>query len=418
MIRRTYIPFLLSVWMLLLASCTQRADEDARYYYEQGRALREQGELTQAMQAFLKAAQSGTKDEALLGRVYSNMANMCRQANEHEKAFRVYSVSAGHFEASRDTLAFAYALNNMAWEQAVMGHKDSALLFINAAVRCYPHPPLTEKVTESRAAACLFAGEYDSVLVYTAPLAGDYLLMLRAQAFSYLNMQDSAACYARMLLPRTTDLTYLDDIYYILTHDDAEADKEAIRLLSSERMDVQKDIELRHGKLSRAIQIMEQEWDREYSPWLMIAYLCALLISIGLSVWAIFIHRRHCRLHHELSQQEQIRQRAFQRNILIIRESQDIRRELEWENFSALCTQLDKRFNNFASYLKNRGLNEQDIRLCTLVLLELSYKEIAQILNCSPKSIGKQKDITARKLGVSGGKLAERLRLPMDTMDT
>jgi hypothetical protein len=66
MIRRTYIPFLLSVWMLLLASCTQRADEDARYYYEQGRALREQGELTQAMQAFLKAAQSGTKDEALL----------------------------------------------------------------------------------------------------------------------------------------------------------------------------------------------------------------------------------------------------------------------------------------------------------------------------------------------------------------
>ena len=183
MIRKIYIPFLLSVGILVLASCTQRANDHARTYYEQGRALREKGEITQAMQAFIKAAQSGTKDEALLGRVYSNIANMCRQANEHSKAFYVYTLSAEHFAASGDTLAYAYALNNMAWEQAVMGHKDSALLYIDAAIQCYPASPLTEKVLESHAAACLFAQEYDSVLIYTAPPANDYLLMLRAQAY-------------------------------------------------------------------------------------------------------------------------------------------------------------------------------------------------------------------------------------------
>jgi hypothetical protein len=32
------------------------------------------------------------------------------------------------------------------------------------------------------------------------------------------------------------------------------------------------------------------------------------------------------------------------------------------------------------------------------------------MLNCSPKSIGKLKDVTARKLGVSGGQLQDKLQ--------
>ena len=49
--------------------------------YQNGKALREEGKQVEAMQAFIEAAHSETEDEALLGRVYSNMANMCRQAN-------------------------------------------------------------------------------------------------------------------------------------------------------------------------------------------------------------------------------------------------------------------------------------------------------------------------------------------------
>jgi DNA-binding CsgD family transcriptional regulator len=55
-------------------------------------------------------------------------------------------------------------------------------------------------------------------------------------------------------------------------------------------------------------------------------------------------------------------------------------------------------------------LNEQDIRMCILVLIGLSHKETAEMLNCSPKSIGKLKDLTARKLGVSGGQLQDKLQ--------
>ena len=177
--------------------------------YEQGKTLREEGKQVEAMQAFIEAAHSGTDDEVLLGRILSNMANMCRQANDHSTAFEVYTLSAEHFRKAADTLAYAYALNNMAWEQATMGNKEAAIELVDSAVRCYPRPPLTDKIIETKAAACLFRKEYDSVLVYTAPPANDYLLTLRAQACSYLQMDDSATYYAQLLLPQTTVQTVI-----------------------------------------------------------------------------------------------------------------------------------------------------------------------------------------------------------------
>ena len=377
--------------------------------YQNGKALREQGKQVEAMQAFIEATHTGANDEALLGRIYSNMANMCRQANDHETAYKVYQMSAAHFAASGDTLAYAYALNNMAWEQAVMAHKDSALALIAQAVQTYPQEPLLEKVRESRSAACLFAKEYDSVLVYTAPPANDYLLTLRAQAFSFLQIDDSATYYAQLLLPRTTNLFALDDLYYILTHNDSTADKEAIRALSSERADVQKTIEMRHGELTQAVQLLQLDLTPkgQTKPWKTILLWT---IGFGLLAWGAVVVHKQRKLHLEKSAYDTSRRNELAQNIQIVRNAIDMRQELAWDDFAALCLQVNKRFHGLASTLQEQGLNEQDIRLCVLVLIGLSHKEIAEMLNCSPKSIGKQKDLTAKKLGVSGGQLQEKLQ--------
>ena len=377
--------------------------------YQNGKALREEGKQVEAMQVFIEATHTGTNDEALLGRIYSNMANMCRQANDHETAYKVYQMSAAHFAASGDTLAYAYALNNMAWEQAVMAHKDSALALIAQAVQTYPQEPLLEKVRESRSAACLFAKEYDSVLVYTAPPANDYLLTLRAQAFSFLQIDDSATYYAQLLLPRTTNLFALDDLYYILTHNDSTADKEAIRALSSERADVQKAIEMRHGELTQAVQLLQQDLAPKVQtkPWKTILLWA---IGFGLFAWGAVVVHKQRKLHLEKSAYDTSRRNELAQNIQIVRNAIDMRQELAWDDFAALCRQMDKRFHGLASRLQELGLNEQDIRLCVLVLIGLSHKEIAEMLNCSPKSIGKQKDLTAKKLGVSGGQLQDKLQ--------
>ncbi len=400
--------FVLYILCLVAAGCSH-TDKDALALYQQGRALREEGKQVEAMQAFIEAAHSGTDDEALLGRVYSNMANMCRQANDHETACRVYAFSAEHFRKAADTLAYAYALNNMAWEQAAMGHKDSALALVEKAVRVYPQEPLLEKVRESRAAACLFAKEYDSVLVYTTPPANEYLLTLRAQAFSYLQMDDSASYYAQVLLPRTTNLFALDDLYYILTHNDSTANKERILALSSDRADVQKAIKERHGELTKAVEILRQELSpQKHSSLWIVALIFAL--GIGLCVWGAIIRRRERRLQSEKSEFEQARLFELEQNVRHLQETKNLRQELEWTDFQSFCTQTDRIFNAFTGKLSAQGLNEQDIRICVLVLIGLSHKQIAEMLNCSPKSIGKLKDITARKLGVSGGQLQDKLQ--------
>lgn len=381
--------------------------------YQNGKALREEGKQVKAMQAFIEAAHSETEDEALLGRVYSNMANMCRQANDHETAYEVYEISAAHFKKTDDSLAYAYALNNMAWEQAVMGEKEKALRLVDSALSlqlsAISRQTLQAKVMETKAAASLFREEYDSVLYYTKDAENDYLLMLRAQAFSYLQTDDSAMVYAQQLLPRITNLFYLDDLYYILTHNDTNADAEAIRQWSSERADVQNAIKERHGELTKAVQLLKQDLAKKEQATSRKALLL-WAIGIGLLVWGAVVVHKQRKLRREKSDFEETRRKELAQNIRQLQEAKDIRQELAWDDFAALCQQIDKRFHGLAETLKAQDLNEQDIRICVLVLIGLSHKEIAEMLNCSPKSIGKLKDLTAKKLGVSGGQLQEKLQ--------
>lgn len=396
----------MKIFAVILVSC-------AMTFYQNGKALREEGKQEEAMQAFIEAAHSGTEDEALLGRVYSNMANMCRQANDHETAYEVYEMSAAHFKKTDDSLAYAYALNNMAWEQAAAGKKEEALKLVDSALSLQMSAvrlqTLQAKVVETRAAACFFRQEYDSVLSYTSGADNDYLLMLRAQAYSYLQIDDSAMYYAEQLLPRMTNLFYLDDLYYILTHNDTSADAEAIRQWSSERADVQNAIKERHGELTKAVQLLKHELEpkEEKNPW---TALLLWAIGIGLLVWGAVVIYKQRKLRREKSDFEETRRKELAQNIRQLQEAKDVRHELAWDDFAALCQQIDKRFHGLAETLKAQDLNEQDIRICVLVLIGLSHKEIAEMLNCSPKSIGKLKDLTARKLGVSGGQLQEKLQ--------
>ncbi len=75
-------------------------------------------------------------------------------------------------------------------------------------------------------------------------------------------------------------------------------------------------------------------------------------------------------------------------------------------DFEALCKIVDRRFYMLASKLrKTQALNETEVRLCILVLLDLSRAEIANTLPYALNSVGKLKDHTAKKLGTTGKNL-------------
>ena len=168
-------------------------------------------------------------------------------------------------------------------------------------------------------------------------------------------------------------------------------------------------IKARHGELTKAVEILKEDLKapKKTKP---LKIILLVVLGVGLLAWAALVAKKQHRLHIQKSQFEQTRRFELEQNIRHLQETKDLRQELQWTDFQSFCTQTDRIFNAFTGKLSAQGLNEQDIRICVLVLIGLSHKQIAEMLNCSPKSIGKLKDLTARKLGVSGGQLQDKLQ--------
>ena len=403
----------LSLFLVLSVAC---ASPTAESYYLQGKQLREANRPVEAMQAFLSAVRVPSDEFAVKGRSYSNMATMCRIGEQHELAFDLYRQSLNQFVAAEDTLAQAFALNNMAWEKAVLADKQTAFQLLDSALAISSSEAVQTKVLESRAAACLYAAEYDSVLFYTVPISAHastpmpaldssstsspYFAILRAQAYTFMNNKDSALFYARQVLAETDNPRYLDDAYYILTHCDSTAAADDIRDLASARTDLRRSLERNDPEWIEAMLLARQALE-PYSPPLKPKTLFALIASailllLALAAWLYLRSRR--------------RENALDAQCRLLRQSPDIRSELQWNDyrqFSALCNKL---LSGIVSKLEQRGLPERDIRICVLVLIGFSYAEMAQILFRAENGIGKDKYLIAKRLGVSAKQLQETLR--------
>jgi DNA-binding CsgD family transcriptional regulator len=372
----------------------------AESYYEQGKAHREANEPVAAMQSFVAATRVKSHEEHIKGRSFSNMATMCRMGERHDLAYALYQCSEEQFAKAKDTLAQAYALNNMAWEQAVTGNKDAAMRLIDSALTLCPKEAVYDKVLESWAAACLYAEEYDSVVYYaqSSLIPSVYLDMLCAQAFTFMEQSDSALYYARRVVTQTDNPRYLDDIYYILAYCDSTVEADDIRALASTRTDIQRNLERNDPQWIEAMLLAEESLQtprpiKRHLPTL----LCCLVFVLAVGVAALMIYRR-----------KQYRN-ALTKQCLVLRESPNIREELHWNDYSRFCETCNARMNGIAEKLEKKGLSEREIRISVLVLIGFSYAEIADILYRAESGIGKDKYVIAKRLGVSVKNLQDTL---------
>ena len=354
------------------------------------------------MNAFIAATRVRSHEYIFKARSYSNIATMCRIVERHDLAYTFYEQSLHQFELAQDTLAQAYALNNMSWEQAVMTHKCEAFLLIDSALSLCSDTAVQHKVLESRAAAYLYAAELDSALLCTLnpPQPSVYLDMVRALAFALLMQNDSAVVYARRVLPQTENPRYLDDIYYILMQCDSSVVADDLRLLSSKRADVQRSLERNNPEWMEAIRIAETSLQPQ-QPSMKPGFI-ALLIAIPmilLTILTILFLRWRKR-----------RRDSIENQCRILRQSPNLREELQWNDypqFSAICNQ---RLGGIVTKLENRELTEREIRICVLVLIGLSYAQMAEVLFRAESGIGKDKYLVAKHLGVSVKDLQNTLR--------
>ena len=398
--------------------------------YHYGRLLREKDNPVEAMQCFINASHTRTRDYHILGRVYSNMGSICHLVTEFALAYDMYEHSAEMFLHNGDSTAYFYALNDMAFELAEQGKKEEAFRIISRIENFCTDAEVITKTLETKAEACLYAHQYDSILYYTDLLYSNnsresHIFLLRAKAFTFLGQKDSAVYYANYVLSISDELFNKNSALYILTQDDESKDKQDIRMTSAERSDTQKLIEIRRGKLSQAVQLLEQDLHRKPNlAWLYA--ICATLAVVGLVAF-LYVYRKR-RQHALLSQQvnaleeqhEQIVQEhsiytnklmaQVEETCTLLRQSPHLSKDLYWNDFESMCHSADQRLFMIASKLRQKQiLNETEVRLCILVLLDLNRKQISDTLPYSLNSVGKLKDHTAKLLGTTGKNLRDFL---------
>lgn len=401
-----------------------RADEYAHACYHYGRLLREKDNPVEAMQCFIEASHAHTRDHHILGRVYSNMGSICHLAGEFPLAYDMYERSAEMFLHNGDSTAYFYALNDMAYELASAGLKDSCLALLYAIEkRNIDDTYLKTYCSLSHAEVYLRTSQYDSTIYYAResqkyqPTLPASILQL-AQAYSFLGFKDSAVYYAKYVLSLSNVLFNKNSAMYILTHNDDSKDREEVRKISADRSDVQKLIEIQQGKLSQAVQLLEQDWNSEPDfRWLISIVGTLIVVSCIICIYVYRKRKRQALLSQQIEQLKseytdlQInKEKQLAQTCAILRASKKLQEDLCWKDFEQMCVVVNKHFYMLANKLRQKDvLNETEIRLCILVLLGLSRIEIASMLPYALSGVGKLKDHTAKLLGTTGRNLHDFL---------
>ena len=405
------------------------ADEYAHACYHYGRLLREKDNPVEGMQVFINATNSRTDDYHILGRVYSNMGDLCHKAGEFDMSYELFAKSADMFLRNKDTTKYYYALIDMAFELAEQGQKEETLSMLDEIIKQCPDESIIAKNWEARAELYLKCKQFDSTIYFAREIKDSpqsFLIshMQMAQAFSYIGEKDSAICYANIVLSYTNELYFINSALYILTHCDESKDKQAIRTISADRSDVQKLIEIRRSKLAVAVQLLKEDLQRTPDKrWILplVSFILFILIIISL----VFIWRKR-KLHQYIIQDIRAKEKInsqlssninnltklqevhhneiyadIEKACLLLQSSQDINDLLHWRDYNKMIESVDRYLYNITKHLQSYNLSEKETRLCILVLLKASTEQMVDMIPYAHSGIGKFKYATARKLGTT-----------------
>ena len=403
-------------------------DEFAHSCYHYGRLLRKKDNPAEAMQAFLNATHSRTRDYHILGRVYSNMGDICHLAGEFDLAYDMYEKSSEMYLRNGDTLLYYYDINNMAFALAEQGNIPNTNLLLDS-IQKFNDQAIISKSLETRALLYLRCEEYEKAIQAIDSMLSNgiydlFYFLMKAQAFEHLNKMDSAIAYAHLISQSTSNNRFLIPAYYILLHDNNTLTHDSILSLTYKRADAQKEWAVQNGYYANAVLLLQQDLNKKYDWRWLYSILAGILFMIALT---LLCHIWRKRKHHQqiiqdirnkelqksalakniddLSQMQEIHYNAIIEDIdnlcLSIHTNKDIKDFLHWNNYLEMCELADHYMYNIVSRLHEYNLSEKETRLCILILLKVSTLQMVELLPYAQSGLGKFKYTTARKLGTN-----------------
>ena len=402
-------------------------DDYAHACYHYGRLLRAKDNHVEAMKVFIDATHSRTSDYHILGRVYSNIAEMCHLAGEYQLSYDMFAKCADCFLQKGDNSNYFYALNSMAFELAEQGKKEETLVLLDSIARNCNDKNVILKTWETKAEMYREISQYDSAIYCANQMQlSDWIgltgIMIKAQSFYRLNEKDSALLYANLILnnPYSSYQNRFNALY-IVTNGDSTLSKERIREYASQREDIRYyEHEPKQNQLSQATQILQQDLTRRPDlRWLYSTIGTLVLISFGLFFYVRKKHRKRELLSQQIEELENRNNNTIaqisaqiENNIALLSQSANLKEDLCWGNYKKMCIIINQQLGMLALKLqKTYKLSEREIRLCILTMLNLGYDEIADMLYYAPSGVGKFKLRVAKKLGTTSKNLHHFLLL-------
>ena len=391
-------------------------DELAEAYYLMGRNMDDYcHDFAAAADYYIEADRLQTTDLVLRGRINSCMGFLCKQDSCFTEALEFYERACDAHQKSDNIWYYTHNLLNVAEQYVNLGKYNKADSVLLLASNYDVDSVYYARMVDVRALALFNQQLYDSALVMLLSIK-DYPRNIEARCYSYmkimhcyefLNQLDNAIIYAEYIIGHSKNPAYRSNAYFFLIEYVKNInDIECVIQYSHNRED--EDRVLRHVSESyaQASDKLNRYLENPYPHrGLYTIIVCSVLVLILLS-WIIYaLIKRHRCVLVKRDKENQDRRDLFARRIydhsVYFTSWQDYKklRELANSHFNNMCYQLEDTYH----------LSEQEIKICLMVLLEYTNKQMAEILLVQPNTISKAKNKIAKQLNTSSAELRASL---------
>ena len=227
------------------------------------------------------------------------------------------------------------------------------------------------------------------------------------QVYNLLNELGTAIEYARYIIKNSNNPNYRSNAYYhLINYAKFNDDLELISLCSSAREDEDRILRQSAELHAQATIKLRTYLDETNYTNIIILIIASLLGLLGIGIW--FTYKRYCCILRKYAKDKQDRRNMLTRRIYdhsVYFASNKI-----WQDYKKLRELANSHFDNMFYRLEDMcDLSEREIKICLMVVLEYSNKQMAEILFVQPNTISKAKNKIAKQLNTSSSELRTSL---------
>ena len=390
-------------------------DDLAKAYYYLGRNFHNMNDYSTAADYYIVCDRISPTDPIYKGRVNSCMGFLCKQDSCFKESLIFYERANEAFKKSGNERRYANGLVSIA-EQYVCLHEYAKADSVLQIASSYDiDSAYYADIVDIKALALYNQEMYDSALVCLLRIkntprpieARCYSYMKIMHCYEFLHQLDNTIIYAEYIISNSKNPAYRSNAYfYLMTNAKWHNDINSLSIYSHARED--EDRKLQHDTELCAQAIIKLQTYLEATNYtkLIISIVAALFVVLSTGIWLVYKCYRGVLQKHAKEKQD--------RHDLLVRRIYDhsiyFTSNKVWQDYKKLREFANSHFDNMFYKLEDAyHLSEQEMKICLMVLLEYSNKQMAEILLVQPNTISKAKNKIAKQLNTSSAELRTSL---------